>query len=107
MRSPRDVRAKENFRVEPASGRIGIIKRDFVKPEPEGTIILMAFRITGYDRDADGSAMIRAEALMLEDDGRFEATGLEVDHIGLYDWTDIVVTEDELRALFAQARGAR
>lgn len=30
-----------------------------VKPEREGTIVMMPFVITGYDRDCDGAALAR------------------------------------------------
>lgn len=87
---------EDNFQVEPLPGtQAGIVRHDFAKPEPEGTIVLLAFRITGYDRDCDGSAMARLEALYLSD-GKLEPSGWEEDGIGIGDDTGFVVTEEEL-----------
>ncbi len=72
-------------------------RRDPVKVEPEGTIILLPFKIVGYDKDCDGSAMARLEAIDI--DGR--TTGWCPDCIGLYPDSGLVVTQDELNALTA------
>jgi hypothetical protein len=56
------------------------VPRGPVEPVPVGTVVLMAFRITGYDRDCDGSAMARLENI----DALGEATGWEEAHVGLY-----------------------
>ena len=108
MRPVREVTAEEeNFRTEPLfkpgdpeySPEFHVFettKRDFVKPEPEGTIVLMAFRVTGYDQDCDGSAM--AQLQQIDRDG--EETGWEPNQIGLFPTTDIVVSLDEWQAMF-------
>jgi hypothetical protein len=98
MRPVKEITAaEENFRTEPVPGTaFDVIKRDPVKPEPEGTIILVPFRITGYDQDCDGSLMARLEAI--DKDG--EATGYTTNCHGLYPSTDLVVTPEELKALF-------
>ena len=100
MRAVREVTSEEeHFRIEPlipGSTRFSTIRRDPVKPEPEGTIVLMAFRVTGYDPDCDGSLMARLERI--DKDG--ERTGWEPNAIGLYPSADLVVTADELRRLF-------
>jgi hypothetical protein len=89
--------AEENFRTEPVPGTaFDVIKRDPVKPEPEGTIILVPFRITGYDQDCDGSLMARIEAI----DKFGEATGHTINCHGLYPEVDLVVTLEELKALY-------
>jgi len=75
------------------------IKRDPVEPEPVGTIVLMAFRVTGYDQDCDGSLMARLEHI--DKDG--EATGWEEDSVGLYPSNDLVVTAEEWRQLFEKS----
>ncbi len=97
MRRVRKITAEEErFRTEPFVGEsMRIIKRDFVEPEPIGTIILMAWRITGYDQDCDGSAMARLEGINL--DG--EETGADLTRWGLYPESDLVVTLDELKNL--------
>lgn len=89
----------ENFRTEPmfpGDDRFHVIRRDPVEPEPVGTIVLMAFRITGYDRDCDGSLMARFEHI----DRHGEPTGWEPSNIGLYRDTDIVVSQEEWAGLF-------
>jgi hypothetical protein len=73
-----------------------MIRRDPVEPEPVGTIVLMAFRVTGYDKDCDGSLMARLEHI--DRDGR--TSGWEPTHIGLYPCTDLVVTAEEWRGMF-------
>lgn len=98
MRPVRDISAIENFRVEAILGsRFVTPRRDSIEPEPVGTIVAMAFRITGYSRDCDGSLMARFEAI----DNQGNATGWEPKNIGLYPDTDLVVTLEEWRALFA------
>ena len=99
MRPVREITAEmENFRIEPCgrSGAAGIISRDPVEPEPVGTIVLMAFVITGYDPDCDGSLMARFAAV----DKSLETTGWEPDNLGLYPDTGLVVTKEELLRLF-------
>lgn len=101
MRSIREVTAEEeNFRTEPFVGsNCRIIRRDFVKPEPEGTIILLPFKIVGYDKDCDGSAMARLENIELNGDD----TGWSVSHIGLYGG-GFVVSLEELKQ-FTEVEG--
>lgn len=101
MRPVREITAEEeNFRTEPFykvgnhEGRI--IKRDAVKPEPEGTIVLMAFRIDGYDHDCDGSLMARLAHI--DKDGT--ESGWCPNCIGIGPDSDLVVTPEELKALF-------
>jgi hypothetical protein len=98
MRPVREITAEEErFRLESIEGtRAGMIRRDPVEPEPVGTIVLMAFRVTGYDKDCDGSLMARLEHI--DRDGR--TSGWEATHIGLYPCTDLVVTAEEWRGMF-------
>jgi len=97
MRRVREITSKEeNFRVEMVPGTgVGHIRRDSVKPEPEGTIILIPFRITGYDRDCDGGMMARLEALSLDGD----TTGWKEDCIGLYHDIALVTSLEEIQGL--------
>jgi len=101
MRFPREVTAKqEDFRVEELKGTpAGTVRRGLVKPEPEGTFVLKPFRIAGYDRDCDGSALARLDAIDWE--GR--ATGAEMKGIGLHPGNAFVISELELRNLAIQA----
>lgn len=102
MRPIREITAEEeNFRIIDANQtiegyRLGFIRRDSIEAEPIGTIVLLPFRITGYDPDCDRSLMARLEKIGLDD---LEATGAELTNIGLYPSTGFVVTEDELRDL--------
>lgn len=96
---------EENFRLEPmfspeeiqANPRLGDMsasKRDPIEPEPVGTIVLMAFRITGYDQDCDGSLMARLENI--DEDG--DTTGWNPGQLGLYG--ALVATLDEWKGFF-------
>jgi len=51
MRKVKEITAEEeNSRVVPLipSSMFNVVKRDFIEPEPVGTIVIMASRITGY-----------------------------------------------------------
>lgn len=101
MRYTKEISTKkENFRLEPLfdtkNNQSSIIKRDPIKSEPEGTIILKAFRIIGYDQDCDGSLMARIENINFTE---AESTGWEESGIGLYPESTIVITEEELKTL--------
>lgn len=65
---------------------------------PVGTVVLMAFRVTGYDRDFDGSPMARLENIDFEG----ETTGWTNNNIGLYPGDHMVVTTPELKKLKMQ-----
>lgn len=98
MRRVREISAEEeNFRAEAdeVNPNIGFIRRNPVKPEPEGTLVLVAFRIAGYDSDCDGSLMARLQHVDL--DGK--STGWTADCVGLYPDSELVITEEELREL--------
>lgn len=94
MRKVREITAEaENFRVERH-----VIKRDPVEPEPVGTIVLLAFRVVGYDPDCDGSLMAR----LVNIDEQGDTTGWRPNGIGLYPDTALVTTAEEWRQLHAQ-----
>lgn len=98
MRPIRKITAEEeNFRMVPflpeQPDRFVTPKRDPVEPEPVGTILLLPFRITGYDQDCDGSLMGRLENLYLHKD-RLDSSGWDVRRISVSD--GLVVTESEL-----------
>jgi hypothetical protein len=102
MRPVREIGAtEENFHVVGiAQGvRFGVIRRDPVEVEPVGAIVLMAFRVAGYEPDLDGSMMARLEAI--DKDG--EATGWTPKRIGLCHDVGLVVTAEELKAMFVKA----
>lgn len=108
MRLIREITAEEeNFRMEPwleGDGvRVDVIKRDPVEPEPVGTLVLLPFKIVGYDKDSDGSLMARLENICSYED-KLEDNGWEVKEIGLYPTSGFVVTEKELLQLHARSR---
>lgn len=99
MRPAREITAEEeNFRTEPMLGlsMMGMIKRDPIEPEPIGTIVIKAFRITGYDQDCDGSLMARLEQIMR--DG--ESTGWSPHHLGVSPLDTLVLTLEEWGGMF-------
>ncbi len=67
--------------------------RTLTPPVPVGAIVLVAFRVTGYDRDCDGTLMARLENV----DVHGEATEWEENAIGLY--PDTAWTIDNLNEL--------
>ena len=95
MRPVREI-TDDNCRIVPLNESFVSLKRDYVEPEPRGTIILMAFRVIGYGKDCDGSAMLEAEHI--DKDG--EITGWDIDSIGMSPNTQLVVSQDELKDLF-------
>lgn len=98
MRKIREVSAEEeNFRLEKFAPRYAWVKRDPIKPEPEGTIVLLPFKITGYDQDCDGSLMARLSNVGLD----LQETGWEEINMGLFG-QGFVVTEKELKKLATQ-----
>jgi len=72
-----------------------MIKRDFVKPEEEGTIILMAFAVVDYEKDCDGSALAKLKHIGWDGD----PSGLTIDGVGLYHGHDIVISREELEEI--------
>jgi hypothetical protein len=102
MRPIKEITSKqENFRIEQKKGSpFRVARVDFIEPEPVGTIILMAFRITGYDRDCDGSAMVRAEHINKDGD----CSGWDIDSIGLNSDSELVVGSEELPSLFKDTK---
>lgn len=86
-RLPEITAEQENFRLEPAGHNVGFIRRDPVEPVPVGSYVAAVFRVTGYDRDCDGSLMARLEQV----DREGETTGWTADCLGLYPETDVVV----------------
>jgi len=97
MRKIREITSEEeNFRVEPFTKGHFMVKRNPIQPEPIGTIILIPFKIMGYDQDCDGSLMARLGSLSFDD---LDETGWETSHIGLYPDSGIVATKKELKEL--------
>jgi hypothetical protein len=98
MRPVREITAEEeNFRTEEVRPGINVIRRDSIEPEPVGTIVLMAFKVTGYDRDCDGSLMARVAKI----NKNGQTTGWTENAIGFYPESDLVIENlEELQKLF-------
>lgn len=59
-----DISEQANARTEqwlPGQSQVRVLRQDPVKPVPEGTVVAMLYRVTGYDPDCDGSLMARLE----------------------------------------------
>lgn len=101
MRIVKDVDEKENFRLVPVKGtNIVNPKREFIEPEPVGTIVLLPFRITGYERDCDGSAMAKLENIFVHDD-KLCTTGWNQSCVGIKG--DLIVTDEEYLEMHRKA----
>lgn len=97
MRKIREITSREeNFRLEPLAPGCVTPRRDSIQPEPIGTIILLPFKITGYNKDCDGSLMACLANIELDS---LEETGWEESNIGLYPGDGFVVTRKELKEL--------
>jgi len=96
MRPVREITSEEeNLRFEQSCG-YQVSRRDPVKPEPEGTLVLLAFRVTRYEPDCDGSLMACLEHV--DRDGH--SSGWKPSRIGLCHDSGLVVTEDEWERMF-------
>lgn len=90
---------QENWRLEKVPGMNAVrSRRDPVQRVQVGTYVAAVFRVTGYDPDCDGSLMARMEAVNA--DG--EPTGWEVDCIGLYPETEVVLDAADTLHLLAE-----
>lgn len=96
MRPVTDVSNIDNARIETRGG-FAVIKRDPTEPEPVGTIVMLPFRITGYDSDCDRSLMARLEGI----DANGHPTGLNVSRVGIAN--GVVVTLDELKKALGES----
>ncbi len=93
---PEVTAGQENYRLERLAPGVVTPRRDPVEPVPVGTYIVKCFRVTGYDRDCDGSLLARLEAV--DRDGK--ATGWEPTHLGLY--PDVALVVDDPALLWLQ-----
>jgi hypothetical protein len=91
---------EEGFRLE-QYGSFMVPRRNPVELEPAGTIVLLPFKVAGYDEDCDGSLMARLDNITMEG----EKTGWSPNHIGLRD--GVVVTLDELKRLTSSGKSER
>jgi hypothetical protein len=96
---------EEKFRLEKVGPGLVTTRRDPVKAVPEGTLLLVPFRVVGFDSDCDGSLMARLKFVGLD---QLEKLG-EIDeedviyptlkHWGLYPDTGFVTSKEELIVL--------
>ena len=91
MRPVRDVSKEENYRVQV----IGPGMTETVR-EPVGTLLLLPFRVVGYDTQGDGSCTARLEHI--NTDG--SATGGQASGMALRPTSALVVAEEEIPGLF-------
>ena len=96
MRPVRDVSKEENYRVQVIGPGMTETVREPVEPEPAGTLVLMPFRVVGYDTQGDGTCTARLEHI--NTDG--SATGGQASGIALRPTSALVVAEEELPGLF-------
>ena len=97
MRPVRDVSKEENYRVQVIGPGMTETVREPVEPEPVGSLVLLPFRVVGYDTQRDGTCMARLEHI--NTDG--SAAGGEAGGIALRPTSALVVAEEELPGLFA------
>ena len=96
MRPVRDVSKEENYRVQVIGPGMTETVREPVEPEPVGTLLLLPFRVVGYDTQGDGSCTARLEHI--NTDG--SATGGQASGIALRPTSALVVAEEEIPGLF-------
>lgn len=96
MRPVRDVSKEENYRVQVIGPGMTETVREPVEPEPVGTLVLLPFRVAGYDTQRDGTCTARLEHI--NTDG--SATGGEASDIALRPTSALVVAEEEISGLF-------
>ncbi len=104
MRPLTDISNRENAKAVDLDTNIMTVRVDYVEPEPVGTIVLMPFRIVGYTKDYDGSALASLEPLYYDDDtGELLADADPVPDQFINPNVAIVATEAELVTLFKPA----
>ena len=87
---------EENYRSVPIGPGMVTSRKNSIEPVPVGTLVSIVFRVTGYDRDCDGTLMMRLEAIDMEGN----ITGWKPDHLGAYpDSTWVVDSPDDLDKL--------
>ncbi len=96
MRPVRNVSKEENYRVQVIGPGMTETVREPVEPEPVGSLVVVPFRIAGYEAQPDGSCRARLEHI--NTDG--SAVGGEASGIALRPTSALVVSEEELPNLF-------
>ena len=96
MRPVRDVSKEENYRVQVIGPGMTETVREPVEPEQVGTLVLLPFRVVGYDTQRDGTCTARLEHINM--DG--SATGGEVSGIAPRPTSALVVAAEEMPGLF-------
>jgi hypothetical protein len=83
-----DVSEREECQWKQLPGTPFVVpRRNGIEPVPVGTYVVMVFRVTGYDKDCDGSLMARLENV----DRHGEETGFETTNIGLAPDSELIV----------------
>lgn len=89
----------DGFRRE--GDQLVVVRRDFVPPVPEGSYVVMVFRVTGYDPDSDGAALARVARVGL--DG--QPTGWEESGVDVGLGHEDILTVDHPSDLLGMAQG--
>ena len=70
MRPLKDVSKEENFRPQVIGPGMVTTMRTPVEPEPVGSIVLVPFRVTGYEVDDNGNCKAQLEQVKCQ--GRYK-----------------------------------
>ncbi len=101
MRPLKDVSKEENFRPQVIGPGMVTTMRTPVEPEPVGSIVLVSFRVTGYEVDDNGNCKAQLEQLNAKDD----TNGWKPEARWLQSQDALVVEQDELQELFQSPKG--
>ena len=101
MRPVRDVSQEEHYRVQVIGPGMTETVREPVEPEPAGTLVLLPFRVVGYDTQGDGPCTARLEHIHTA--GR--TTGGQANGIPLRPTSALVVAAAEISGLFETGDG--
>ncbi len=96
MRPLKDVSKEENFRPQVIGPGMVTTMRTPVEPEPVGSIVLVPFRVTGYEVDDNGNCKARLEQVNAKGD----TNGWKPEARWLQSQDALVVEQDELQELF-------
>lgn len=100
MRPLKDVSKEENFRPQVIGPGMVTTMRTPTEPEPVGSIVLVPFRITGYEIDGNGNCKARLEHVNA--DG--ETNDWQPEPRRLQSSDALVVEQGELQELFQKPK---
>ena len=100
-RPVRDVSQEEHSRVPVMGPGMPETVREPVEPEPAGTLLLLPFRVVGYDTQGDGTCTARLEHINTAG----STTGGQANGIALRPPSARVVAAAEIAGLFETGDG--